>query len=187
MPHIEQTSPDAGLWNGGLRYRENVTSRIGVFTDEAAALTTQVMLSAGVPLYPGDFISKITVMVGATAAGTPTNQWAALYTPGGVLMTGSQSADGTNTAIPASTALTFTLTVPQLITSEGIYYAGVMVKATTVPSLVCQNVGVAVASGAVLTGQAIRAQTSGSSLTTTAPTTIATPTTVAKVPYVVLS
>ena len=35
-----------------------------------------------------------------------------------------------------------------------------MVKATTVPSLVCQNTGVAVISGAVASGQAVRAQTS---------------------------
>ena len=62
-----------------------------------------------------------------------------------------------------------------------------MVKATTVPSLVCQNTGVAVIAGAVMSGQSIRAQTSGSALTATAPGTIASPTTVAKVPYVVVS
>jgi hypothetical protein len=189
MPHPEQIDPNVGLWNAGRLYRENMPGRYGVYTDETAALTTAVMTCVGVPLYAGDFISKITVMVGATAAGTPVNQWAALYSSAATpaLLVGSQSADGTSTAIGASAALTFTLATPQLITAEGIYYAAIMVKATTVPSLVCNNTGVAVIAGAVLTGQAIRAQTSGSALTTTAPATIASPTTVAKVPYVVLS
>ncbi len=181
--HPDQLDANVALWNGDRLYRENIPGRLGVKTDEAAALTTAVMLSIGVPLASGDLISKITVMVGATAAGTPVNQWAALYTPGGVLMT--QSVDGTNTAIPATTPLTFVLAAPQLIPAAGIYYAGVMVKATTVPSLMAQNTGLAW--GAILTGQAIRAQTSGSALTGTAPATIASPTTVAKVPYVVLS
>ena len=186
MPgHPEHTEHDVGVWNGGALYRENIPGRIGVYTDEAAALTTQVMTCVGVPLYPGDIISKITVMVGATADGTPTNQWACLYSNAATPVKMSQSADGTNTAIPASTPLTFTLATPQLITSEGLFYAAIMVKATTVPSLVSQNTGVAV--GAVLSGQGVRCQTSGSALTTTAPATIASPTTVAKIPYVVLS
>ena len=187
MPHIEQTTFDTGLWNGGARYRENIPGRCGVFSDEAAALTTQVMTCVGVPLYSGDLVTKITVMVGATAGATITNQWAALYSNAATPVLLSQSADGTNTAIPASTAFVLTLAVPQLIQAEGIYYAAVMVKATTVPSLVCQNTGVAVISGAVASGQAVRAQTSGSALTATAPGTIASPTTVAKVPYVVVS
>lgn len=185
MPHPEYTDPDVGLWNAGKFCRENVPGRTGVYTDEAAALTTQVMTCVGVPLYPGDIIRTITVMVGATAAGTPTNQWAALYSSAATPLKLSQSADGASAAIPASTALVFTLATPVLIPNEGIYYVAVMVKATTVPSLVSQNTGVAF--GAVLTGQAARCQTSGSALTTTAPATIATPTTVAKIPYVVLS
>lgn len=185
MPHPEQIDPNVGLWNGGRLYRENIPGRCGAHTDEAAALTTQIMTCVGVPCYPGDIISKITVFVGATAAGTPTNQWAALYTPAATPLLLAQSVDGTSTAIPGSTALTFTLAAPQLLTTEGIYYAAIMVKATTVPSLVSQNVGVAM--GAVLAGMPVRAQTSGSALTATAPATIATPTTVAKIPYVVLS
>lgn len=79
MPHPEQVSPDIGLWNGGRLYRENFPGRSGALADSATALTTQIMTCVGVPLYPGDLISKITVMVGATAASVPTNQWAALY------------------------------------------------------------------------------------------------------------
>jgi len=188
MPHPEQIDPNTGLWNGGRLYRENVPGRSGTFSDQAAALVTQVMTSVGVPLYPGDRVTNITFMVGATAGATMTNQWAALYTPGGVLM--SQSTDGTSAAIAANTPLTYALSTnggSQLITAEGIYYAALMVKATTVPSLMCQSSGTLNMADVVLTGQVIRAQTSGSALTATAPGTIASPTTAFRVPYVVLS
>ena len=65
--------------------------------------------------------------------------------------------------------------------------AALMVKATTVPSLMCQSSGTLNMADVVLTGQVIRAQTSGSALTATAPGTIASPTTAFRVPYVVLS
>lgn len=188
MPHPEQVIPDVGLWNGGRLYRENFPGRIGQFAEQAAALVTQVMTSVGIPLYPGDRVTTITFMTGPTAGATMTNQWAALYTPGGVLM--SQSADGTSAAIAANTPLTYALSTnggSQLIQTEGIYYAALMVKATTVPGLMCQSSGTLNMADVILTGQAIRAQSSGSALTTTAPGTIASPTTSFKVPYVVLS
>jgi hypothetical protein len=40
---------------------------------------TGVAVGVAVPVEYGDIISKVTVLVGATAAGTPTNQWGALY------------------------------------------------------------------------------------------------------------
>ena len=63
--------------------------------DTAAALTTQVCTAVAVPVEYGDVISSVTVLVGATAAGTPTNQFAALYS--GVATTPAlmaQSTDG---------------------------------------------------------------------------------------------
>lgn len=185
MPHPEQMDATTGLWNGGNLYRENLAGRSGTHIDAAAALTTQVMTCIGVPLWPGDIISKISVFAGVTAGATITNQWAALYSSAATPLKLAQSADGLTAAIPALTSLTFTLSAPQLIPSEGIYFAAIMVKAGTVPSLVSQDVGIAM--GAVLAGMPVRCQTSGSALTTTAPATIASPTTVSKIPYVVLS
>ncbi len=148
-----------------------------------SALTTQVMLSVGLPLNAGDLVTSLTFVSGATAAGTPTNWWFALYSPAGALL--GQSADQTSTAWAANTAKTVALAAPVLITTPGLYYAAVMVKATTVPTLRGATVGDAVIAGAVVTGAKILAQTSGSGLTDTAPATIATPTTVANVPYAV--
>jgi hypothetical protein len=71
------------------------------------------------------------------------------------------------------------------ITTTGVYYASVAVKATTCPTLIGTTVNVN-AAGAVVTGQKVLANTSGSTLTDTAPTTIATPTTVATVPLVIV-
>ncbi|MGW4648046.1 hypothetical protein [Kitasatospora sp. NPDC004289] len=146
-------------------YRANL-ARVGL--DDTAALTTQVMTSVPVYLYEGDLVTNLTFISGGTAAGTPTNYWAALYSPAGALL--SQSADKTSTAWAADTAVTFALGTAQRITKSGIYYAAIQVKATTVPTLVGTQTA-----KPVLSGEGNLAQTSGSSLTATAPATIATP------------
>ncbi|MFD0347334.1 hypothetical protein ACFQ0M_17260 [Kitasatospora aburaviensis] len=70
------------------------------------------------------------------------------------------------------------------IQTDGTYWVGIMVKATTVPSLV----GVSTtASAGIVTGEKNLAQTSGSALTTTAPATIASPTAAATAPLVIIT
>lgn len=162
-------------------FRRNLDRRFGLA--DLSALTTQVMLSVALPLFTGDVVTKLAFKSGATQAGTPTNWWFALYDPAGALI--GQTADQTNTAWAASTAMDLALAAPHTVTRDGIYYAGIMVKAATPPTLIGVSTGVAAGSGAWVTGEKVLAQTSGSSLTTTAPATIATPTTVANVPLVV--
>jgi hypothetical protein len=149
-----------------------------------AALTTQVMTSVALPLQAGDVVTNLTFMSGATAAGTPTNWWFALYDTSATPALIAQSADQTSTAWAADTAKTLALSAPYTVPTTGIYYAAVMVKATTVPTLIGASLQ-ADASGAVVSGQKVLARTSGSALTTTAPSTIATPTTIGTVPYCV--
>lgn len=152
-------------------------------TDLVGALASGVMTSVAVELAQGDVINSLTFLSGATAAGTPTNEWVALYDTTGALL--AQSATIT-TAWALNTAKTFTLTVPQAISVTGIYYAAVMVAATTVPTLVGKPVASVALSDGIIAGQPNLAQTSGTGLTNTAPATIVTPTAVAVVPYVVL-
>ncbi len=147
-----------------------------------AALTTQVMLDVGLYLEKGDLVKYLTFLSGVTAAGTPTNWWFALYDPTGATLLG-QTADQTNTAWAADTAMKLALATPYVAPATGIYRAAIMVKATTVPTLAGYTVRAA-ASAAVVAGQPVLAQTSGSALTSTAPATIATPTAVGTVPYV---
>ncbi len=155
-------------------------------TGNLSALTTQVMLSVALPLQAGDVVTSLTFVSATTAAGTPTNWWFALYSPAGALL--SQSADQTSTAWAANTAKTLALAAPQLITEAGVYYAAVMVKATTVPTLAGIALHNAVEAGNIGSlGFKVLSQTSGSSLTDTAPATIATPTTVANIPLVIAS
>lgn len=177
--HLLQGGPSNSLLTANLD-RTQVAGNL-------AALTTQVMTSVALPLQAGDVVTSLTFVSATTAAGTPTNWWFALYSPAGALL--AQTADQTNTAWAANTAKTVALATPQLITAAGVYYAAIMVKATTVPTLA----GATALHNAVIAGNLgtlgfkVLAQTSGSSLTTTAPATIDTPTTVATVPLVIAS
>jgi hypothetical protein len=163
-------------------YRENI-SRLQAVSN-MSALTTQVMLSTPIHLEAGDVITSLTFLSGATAANTPTNWWFALYDDSSTPALVRQTADQTTGAWAANTAKTVALASTYLVPRSGVYYAAIMVKATAVPTLAGVTLENAAAAGAVVSGQKVLAQTSGSSLTDTAPATIATPTTVANVPYV---
>lgn len=156
-------------------------------TTDLTAPTTQVMTSVAVPLQAGDVITNITFKSGATAAVSPTNWWFALYSSAATPALLAQTADQTSTAWAANTAKTLALATRQTITEPGVYYAAFMMKAGTVTTLVGRTVALAGASSSVISGQVTLAQTSGSSLTDTAPATIATPTASALIPYVVLT
>lgn len=145
-------------------------------------LTTQVMTSVPIYLYEGDLVTSITFVSGVTAAGTPTNWWFALYSNAGVPALLGQTADQLTAAWAADTAKTLPLATAYRVTKSGVYWAAVMVKATTCPDLVgC------VGAAPVLSGEINLAQTSGASLTTTAPATIATPTRQRAMPLAIAS
>jgi len=156
-------------------------------TTDLTAPVTEVMTTVAVPLQTGDVVTSITFKSGATAAGTPLNHWFALYSSAATPALLSQTADLETAAWAANTAKTVALTTPQLITEPGIYYAAFLMKATTVVTLLGRTLALAGASTGSVTGQKVLAQTSGSALTATAPATVATPTTSALVPYVVLT
>jgi hypothetical protein len=162
--------------------RNQPYDQIDINADLVASLTTQTMTTVAVPCQPGDLITSISFLTGATAASVPTNWWFALYTGGGTLV--GQTADQLTAAMAGSTLLTLTLATAARAT--GVMYAAIMVKASTVPTLMGRTVALAVASGAIL-GSPVLAQRSGASLTTTAPGTIATPTTLATIPFCILS
>jgi len=165
-------------------YRENFP-RAQVSTD-LAALTTQVMSAVAIPLQAGDVVTNITFKSGATAAGTPTNWWFALYDGAATPNLITQTVDQLTGAWAANTAKTLPLATAYTVTAPGIFYLAVMVKATTVPTLIGFT-SFAGAAGGVLTADKALSVTSGSSLTTAATATLASPTNVATVPYAVVS
>lgn len=156
-------------------------------TTDLTAPATGVMTSVAMPLQAGDIVTSITFKSGATAADTPLNWWFALYSTASTPALLGQTADQTTTAWAANTAKTVALSTPYQITAAGLYYVSFMMKATTVTTLVGRTVALAGASTGSITGQKILAQTSGSTLTTTAPATITSATTSALVPYAVVT
>lgn len=162
-----------------LTPRSNLEFQLGgTISDQAAALTTAVMTVVPVPVEVGDNFSKVTVLVGGTAASTPVNQWVALYSgtaniSSAVLL--AQSSDTTSSPIAAGAAYTFSLS--SVVSADGnqpngYLYCAVMVKATTVPSLIVQQVPVVADYHWFTNSPNSFAWTSGSSLTGGAPTTL---------------
>jgi hypothetical protein len=146
------------------------------------ALATGVMTSVPIYLQAGDVITNLSFRSGATAAGTPTAWWFALYSSAATPALLAQTADQTTTAWAANTTMTKALATVQTIATTGIYWAAINVTATTPPTLLGT-----IAAPAIATGERNLSQSSGSSLTTTAPATIATPTAKQFTPYVVLT
>lgn len=174
--------------------RSNLAFGPGLALTDGAALATGVMTSVAIPVEYGDVISKVSVLVGATAEATGTHAWAALYsglaTP--ALLAQATDLTGATAVGPASGRFDFTLASSQLITPanapQGFVYASIMVAATTVPTLASYTHAAAVAYQWFTNGPLkMGALTSGSSLTTTAPATIASPSAQAVTPVMFLS
>lgn len=180
LGYLQTMGPTVGTF-----YRAN-QPRVGLYDSASdtgsVALTTQVMTSVPVFLAAGDVITNISFRSGATAAGTPTNWWFALYDTSATSALLAQTADQLTAAWAAFTTKTLALATAQTITKSGVYWAAIHVKATTVPTLLGS-----IAAAPIVTGERNLAQTSGSSLTTTAPATIATPAVAQFAPYVVLT
>lgn len=186
ITRYDPTTNDEWLVAGSPTGLRAQTLRATEVRTDGAVLTTQVMTSVAIPLQVGDLVSNITFKSGATAADTPTNYWFALYSSASTPALVGQSADQTTAAWAANTVKTLALTTAYRVPSTGVYYAAIMVKATTPPSILGASLGLAGASASILSSKVL-AQTSGSSLTDTAPATIATPTAIATVPFAVLT
>jgi len=154
-------------------------------SSSVAIAATGVAHSTAVPLQIGDLATSITFVTGGTAAATPTAGFVALYSPAGVLL--GQSADLGSTARAANTAFTIPLVTPVRITVSGLYYVAISFTAGTVPTLSGLSVSNAVVNGAIGLVAGVLAQSHGSAVGAVAPATIATPTTVATIPYLVVT
>lgn len=178
-PGSDTTNP----YYGGT-VRESLPALFANVGNQASLLSTGVATHVAVPLFAGDVIRGMAVRSGTTAAGTPTNYWFALYDPSLNLVT--QTADQTTTAWGSTTTKDLTFQTAVTVAKSGVYYASIMVAATTVPSIVGQDLTTSALSTGIASGMSVLAQTSGSALTTTAPATIASPTATQYRAYVVL-
>ena len=187
---VDSASAGSQFLNGnpGGVFRESIDRRLA--GTNSSALTTQVMTSVAVPVREGDVISNVTFVSATTAAGTPTNWWFAIYDSSATPALIQQSADQLTAAWAANTAKTLALAASYTVPSDGYLWASIMVKATTPPTLMSYPTWGAAqtyTSSALVNALSPIAVTSGSSLTTTAPATIASPSAIAILPYAVLS
>lgn len=118
--------------DAGQFYRTNLP-RFAV-EDSATALVTAKATSARIFLGAGDLVTNLSVIVGATAGVSHTASWLALFDPVGNLL--GQTADETTTVWGASAVKTRALTSPVRTSRTGLHYVGIMVAASTVPSLI---------------------------------------------------
>lgn len=110
------------------------TSRLDGHMSDQALLSSGRLNLVGLYLTAGASISNITFMSGGTPAGTPTNQWFAIYSS--ALGKLAVTADDTTTAWAASATKTLAVASgPYVVPSSGFYYLGICVVAATPPSL----------------------------------------------------
>jgi hypothetical protein len=159
-------------------------------TDGALA-ATGVGCAVPIPVEIGDRLSKIAVLVGATAGGTPTHSIAALYSGIAVPALLAQSKDGAEGAIAASGQFGFTLESEVEITQAnapgGFIYASIAITATTVPTAAVVSTPTAIGYKWFTGGPLFLSATHGTALAGTAPATIASPAAKAVAPLVFVS
>lgn len=108
--------------------RTNLDFNIGGLKDVSFASPAGSVYSVAVPVLPGDVITKISFVCGATsqASANVTNLWAALYTGTGSApgttgaqptLMGNSASTGGSVVINASSPMTLTLATPVTVTS----------------------------------------------------------------------
>ena len=160
---------------------------------DGALAATGIGCFVPVPVQVGDVITAISIQVGATAGGTMTHQFAALYSGIATPALLAQSTDTTSAAIGASAIATWTLANPVTITAamapNGFVYAEVAITASTVPTAAAFSTPTAVGYqiAGVSTSPLFQSATAGSALAGTAAATCASPAAKAVAPLVILT
>lgn len=147
-----------------------------------AAPATGVLQMQAVYLMQGMVVSNISFVTGTTAGATLTHQWAGLYDSSRNLL--AISADGTSTALGASTAFTYAIanTAAGAATSftctyTGLYYIGIVVtNSATQPTFtgLAATAAIAAAIPPILGGTSTGSLTTPSTFPTQAGTITAT-------------
>ncbi|UOF78692.1 hypothetical protein [Caudoviricetes sp.] len=178
-PNVRYTDPTHILY--GLPYGAYESNFwVGDISSGAiAAITSGQGLAVAIPLQEGMTIRRLAFITGSTAGATITNQWGALYDTQATPALCEWSGDLGSAALPASTVIFYDLRRPYTVPITGTYYAAYSITATTRPTIAGKSLGSTVYANTV-SGSPVLAQTWGSALGGTAPSTISTPTTTTK-------
>jgi hypothetical protein len=104
-----------------------------VASSTLTAPTSGTLRLDAVWLPAGLLVSSIAYFAGTTALGTGSNQWFALFDRNRNLL--AITADDTDTAWGANAAKRLALTTPYRTPAAGLYYVGLCVVASTMPTL----------------------------------------------------
>ncbi len=129
----------------------------------AIAPTSGTMRLVSIWLPAGTLVTSATFCAGTTAMSGGTHGWAALY-DSSLALVGSQSANDTGITWAANAAKTFTFGSTYTTTYTGLYYVGLLMVASTMPTMCGQTIGIGISGMAPAMGG-----NSTTSLTTTAP------------------
>lgn len=132
-----------------------------------SALTSGTLRFQAIYLQAGQVVTNISIYSATTAAATPTNGFFALYDSNRNLL--ANCANFTTEAWAANTVKTKALTTPYKVPTSGLYYVGIMIAATTVPTLIGHTARTANTVGGA--GAIIQGNTASTGLTTTLPAT----------------
>lgn len=158
--HRSLTAPTSAI-------RESMDRRY-ILVNTLAVLSTGALRMQSIGLVAGDVVTNIAVLSGTTAAGTPTHYMFGLYDSSRNLL--ATSTDQTTAAWGASTLKTLAMTTPYTVPTTGVYYIGIFVTATTVPTLQGSSSAPSSALGnASGMGPSIGGTTTDASLTTALP------------------
>lgn len=131
----EQASPQSALRRQGSSYETFIRTRPA--GNQNAAIVSQRVHLSGIELPAGLVVTTITHFSGGTALATGVHQIFGLYDSSRALLRGT-SDDGA-TAWAANSEKTLTLTSTFTTTYSGLYYIAILVDATTVPTLKCEQ------------------------------------------------
>jgi putative cofactor-binding repeat protein len=136
---VPQSALEAAMRPSG---RYETTSRLRLGTSSTP--TSGMLYLVPIWLPKGLVISNVTFVSGSTAAGTPTNWWFTLHNSSKVAL--ARTADQTTTAWAANTIMTKAIAQTTAGTASsytttyaGLHYLGVMIKASTNPTLISEG------------------------------------------------
>lgn len=131
-------------------------------------LTSGTLQLTAVALEAGDVVNTITLCSAGTALATGSNQWFCLIRQSDMAVLGKTS-DDTSTAWAANTRKALNLASPVTITTDGMYYVGCLVVATTVPQLMgTTTIGQIASQAPIISGSSTTGLTNPASLGATA-------------------
>jgi hypothetical protein len=132
-----------------------------------SALTSGTLRFQAIYLQAGQTVTNISIYSATTAAATPTNGFFALYDRSRNLL--ANCANFTTEAWAANAIKTKAMATPYKVPTSGLYYIGIMIAASTVPTLIGHTARTTNTVGG--NGDIIQGNTASTGLTTTLPAT----------------